>query len=140
MMRKRTKQEIVEAAEAIFLTKILSSFLFNNDIDMEFPEIILSSTSSSTNKLSSNVGSTKDSIDFECVNDFYGSQFQDEDVEIIMYLTNDYVFDKLLILLGLNITLIWPHKIMSLGSKILFCSMCSSVKHSMILPTISNGS
>ena len=102
MTRKVAKQEAVEVVEAIFLVEILSSFLFNIDIVMEFVEVILSFTSSSTNELGSNVGSIEGSIDFDCINDFYTTQFQDHDDESNTYLTNDDVLDKLPILLGLE--------------------------------------
>ena len=70
MTCKGAKQEVVEVAKAIFSAEILSSFLFNIHIDMEFLEVILSFTPSSTNELDSIVGSIKGSTNFDCINDF----------------------------------------------------------------------
>ena len=69
---------------------------------MEFLEVILSFISSFNNESAFNIGSIEDSIDSNCVHDFYETQFQDNDVESDMYLTNDDIIDKLLILLKLE--------------------------------------
>ena len=95
----------IEDVEAIFSTKFFLPFLFSNDSDMEFLEVILSSTSSFNNEPSSNIGSIEESTDSHCINDFYGIQFQENDVESDTYLINDDVFDKLLILLSLEFLL-----------------------------------
>ena len=101
MTRKGAKQEVVEFGEAIFLAENFSSFLFNNDTWNSL-KLFLSSTSSFTNESDSNIGSIEGSIDFDCMNDFYGTLFQDHDDENNMYLTNNDFLDKILIFLGLE--------------------------------------
>jgi hypothetical protein len=96
MPRKEAKQEALEAVEEIFATEIVNCILETN-YDSEL-DLFMSSTKTFGSEDFSSTSSSKS----DPINVFYRCSFKDTNIETTSYLTNDEVFDRLIILLRLE--------------------------------------